>query len=224
MGAAGRQMAETVILYGYRYSVYHRIARMALHEKGVSCDIVDVDPFADDVPDTYREIHPFGRVPALRHGAFTLYETAAITRYVDAAFDGPALTPTAPQAAARMAQVIAIIDSYGYWPLVRQVFAHRIFRPAEGAAGDEAEIAAGLEAAGPVLAALEAIAAEGLVLNGRDVTLADCQLAPMIAYFTMAEDGAAAMEPFPALTHWWARACILPSLTETDPGLPDTPA
>ncbi|MBB4301544.1 glutathione S-transferase [Rhodobium orientis] len=217
-------MAATVILYGYRFSVYHRIARMALHEKGVPYDVVDVDPFADDVPDAYRAIHPFGRVPALRHGAFTLYETAAITRYVDAAFDGPALTPTDPKALARMAQIIAIIDSYGYWPLVRQVFAHRVFRPAEGAVGDEAEIAAGLEAAGPVLAALEAIAAEGLVLNGRDVTLADCHLAPMTAYFTMAGEGAAAMKSYPALMRWWAWARALPSLVETDPGLPDLPA
>ena len=33
----------------------------------------------------------------MRHGDFTLYETSAIMRYVDEAFDGPRAPPTEPQ-------------------------------------------------------------------------------------------------------------------------------
>ncbi|WP_275450641.1 glutathione S-transferase family protein [Octadecabacter antarcticus] len=60
-------MSEAVRLHSYRYSVYSRIARMALLTKGVAYDAVEVDPFAELAP-SYLELHPFSRVPALTHG------------------------------------------------------------------------------------------------------------------------------------------------------------
>lgn len=137
--------AVAVELIGYRHSVYLRIARAVLLEKGVPFRHVEVDPFGA-VPEWYRALHPFGRVPVLRHGDFVFYETAAIGRYVDAAFAGARLVPAGARAAGRMQQVIGIVDSYGYWPMVRQVFAHAVFRPAVGEMGDAAEVAAGLAA------------------------------------------------------------------------------
>ena len=112
----------SLVLHGYRYSVYLRIARLALAEKDVAYDRVEVNPFAPDVPADYLALHPFGRVPALVHDGFALYETAAITRYIDRAFAGPALQPGTAQELARMDQIIAVVDAYGYWPMVRQVF------------------------------------------------------------------------------------------------------
>ena len=70
----------SLVLHGYRYSVYQRIARLTLEEKGVAYQQVEVNPFATDVPAAYLALHPFGRVPALVHDGFALYETAAITR------------------------------------------------------------------------------------------------------------------------------------------------
>ncbi len=88
-----------LILHGYRYSVYQRIARLTLAEKGVAYEQVEVNPFAPDVPAAYLALHPFGRVPTLVHDGFALYETAAITRYVDRTFPGPALQPAEPESA-----------------------------------------------------------------------------------------------------------------------------
>ena len=102
----------SLVLHGYRYSVYVRIARLALAEKGVTYDRVDVNPFAPEVPASYLALHPFGRVPTLAHDGFTLYETSAITRYIDRAFAGPALQPGDPRALARMDPVIGIADAY----------------------------------------------------------------------------------------------------------------
>src|SRR5476649_1645011 len=149
----------SLVLHGYRYSVYVRIARLALAENGVAYDRVEVNPFAPDLPAAYLALHPFGRVPALVHDGFALYETAAITRYIDRAFPGPALQPSVPQALARMDQIIAVVDSYGYWPLVRQVFSQRVFRPRLGQPTDSEEVARGLAAAAKALAALEALTA-----------------------------------------------------------------
>jgi glutathione S-transferase len=203
----------SLVLHGYRYSVYVRVARLALAEKGVAYDRVEVNPFAPDVPASYLALHPFGRVPTLVHDGFTLYETGAITRYIDRAFPGPALQPANPQALARMDQIIGIVDAYAYWPLVRQVFSHRVFRPRTGQPGDEAEIARGLQASTRVLSALEP-----LVHN--DVTLADLHLGAMIAYFVQAPEGRQALQQYPRLTAWWARLSARPSFAATEPGLP----
>lgn len=213
-------MERSVILRGYRYSVYTRIARVALHEKGAAYQTEEIDPFAANVPRDYLKRHPFGRVPVLSHGDFDIFETSAITRYVSAAFAGPDLTPTKAETLARVAQVVSITDSYAYRPLIRQVFAHRVFRPAMGDVADEAEIAAGLDASHIVLGALNAIAKEGRVLNGRSFTLADCHLSPMIAFFAQAPDGAGALKAHAHLADWWEAVSQRESLRATDPGLP----
>lgn len=192
-----------VILVGFRHSVFQRVVRIVLHQKAVPHRVEEVDPLAVGTDEALRGIHPFGCIPVLRRGGFDLYETAAITRYVDGAFEGPALVPDDPRAAARMTQVIAIWDAYGYRPIIRQVFARRVFAPWEGSAANEAEIIQGIAAARPVLAALEAIAIEGRVLDGRTITLADCHSAAMMDYFVRAPEGAGALAAYPSLTAWW---------------------
>jgi glutathione S-transferase len=108
------ELRMSLVLHGYRYSVYLRIARMVLAEKGVTYRQIEVNPFAAEIPKDYLDLTPFRRVPTLVHGDFVLYETEAITRYIDEALPGPALQPTEPRQRARMAQIISIIDSYGY--------------------------------------------------------------------------------------------------------------
>ncbi len=213
-------VAMALTLHGYHYSVYVRIARLALAEKGVAYDRIEVNPFAPDVPASYLTLHPFGRVPALVHDGFTLYETAAIARYIDRAFDGPALQPTAPRDLARMDQIVAIVDSYGYWPMVRQVFSHRVFRQRAGSSVDESEIAAGLAGSAKVLAALEGLAGGGSFLVGDRLSLADLHLAAMTAYFTAAREGRSELALHPRLAAWWQAMQQRPTLAATDPGLP----
>src|SRR5215475_12267237 len=120
-------------LYGYKYSVYAWIARFTLHEKGINYNWIEVNPFSGNVDPSYLRKHPFCRVPTLVHGNFVLYETGAITRYVDEAFEGPKLQPDGLKERARANQVMSIVDSYTYWPFVRQVFVHGVMgpRPAE---------------------------------------------------------------------------------------------
>lgn len=209
-------MADPVHLHGYRYSVYNRIARLVLLSKGVEHRRVEVDPFAGLSAD-YLALNPFGRVPVLTHGAFALFETSAITRYVDRAFEGPSLQPEAVPALARMDQVIAVIDSYAYRPMVRQVASHAFFRPHFGEPSSREEIVSGLEASRKILAFLDRVAAEGEVLTGREITLADCHLAPMMDYFLRTEEGKEALAGHRALERWWERSAALDVLAATDP-------
>jgi len=214
-------MATSILLRGYRYSVYNRIVRLALLEKGVSFQVEEVDPFAADLPASFLQLNPFGRVPVLTHGDFHIYETAAIERYIDAAFDGPALSPVNPKALGQMTQVVSIIDSYGYWPMVRQVFAHRVFHKLAGEPVDEQEIQEGIQASHTVLGALDALAGAGYVLNGEEFTLADCHLAPVVAYFVQAPEGAEALKAYSNLVKWWETVINRKTFRATEPGLPD---
>ena len=100
-----------MVLYSYRYSIYCWIVRLTLVEKRLSFVVCELNPFDKDQARFERS--PFGLVPVLEHGAFTLYESAAICRYIDLSFPDPALVPKEPMVAAQMAQAINIIDAYG---------------------------------------------------------------------------------------------------------------
>lgn len=158
----------------------------------------------------------------LDHRGFQVFETAAIARYLDEGFEGPALQPIAAPARARMAQVIAIADGRAYWPFVRQVYAGGVFRPSEGFARDEAAIAAGLAAAIPVLSVFGRIARQGnALLPGGVISLGDLHPAPMIAAFCAAPEGADLLVHYPDLLRWWHSLRHQPAVLATETGLPD---
>jgi glutathione S-transferase len=209
-----------VELHAYKYSVYSWIAQLALHEKGVAYNWIEVNPFAENVPPSYLATHPFKRVPALIHDAFVIYETNAITRYVDEAFEGPKLQRTEPKERAHCNQIISIVDSYAYWPLVRQVFSHRVFRPRMRRPADENEVQKGLDEAPRVLAALERVAGPGKFLCGNDLSLADIHLAPMVGYFVLASEGRALLHKHTRLSDWWSAVSLRTAYLATTPRLP----
>ncbi|MFK7763422.1 MAG: glutathione S-transferase family protein [Roseobacter sp.] len=209
---------KNVTLYGFKPSVYSRIAKLVLAEKSISYHFQNIDPFVGKTSPPVHALHPFGLVPILDHAGFCIYETAAITRYLDAQSPPPHLVPTQAKAAARMAQVIAIVDAHAYWPMVRQVFAHRVYRPAEGLVADESVVSQGAAAAETVLGALDRIAKEGLVLNRRTATLADCHLAPMVAAFAAAPEGRIALQRHGTLSAWWQSWKTRDTTRATDAG------
>jgi glutathione S-transferase len=177
-------------LFGLERSVYTRIARLALEEKRVAYELREVEIFGPEgVPAQHLERHPFGRIPVLRHGDFELYETGAITRYVDEVFPGPALQPKDTQRRARMNQIIGLLDAYAYRPMVWGVFVQRVRVPASGGTPDEGEIARSLAAAERCLAALERLAAAGPFLAADHVTLADLHAYPMLRYLSLVPEG-----------------------------------
>jgi glutathione S-transferase len=200
-------------LYGAAYSVYTRIARLALLEKGVAFHFEIVDIFAEGAAKAQLPRHPFGLIPAFAHDDFALYETAAICRYIDEGFPGPPLQPATPRERARMAQLIGLLDSYAYRAMVWDVFVESVRKPIRGEAVDAAKVKAGLAKAETCLAALAELMGQAPFLAGDAMTLADLHAAPMIAYFGAASAGAAALARHPSLSAWWegmrARASLL---------------
>ena len=84
-------MAELEII-GLPLSNYVWTCRIAAAEKGVSYKLTPARPHSPEIDC----IHPFGKMPAMRHGEFELFELKAICSYIDAAFPGPPLIPRDP--------------------------------------------------------------------------------------------------------------------------------
>jgi glutathione S-transferase len=209
-------MTGKPVLYGADYSVYVRIVRLALEEKGVGYDLMPIDAFAADGPgEDYLRRHPFGRIPAFEHEDFHLYETGAIARYVDEAFQGPRLQPAGPKERARMNQIVSIADSYLYRTLVWDVYVERVNKPERGEIPDEARIAAALARAETAFKAVADLMANGPWMVGNALSLADLWLAPMIDYFLMTPEGRTVAKKHPELMMWWAQMTERPSMLTT---------
>ena len=205
-----------ITLWGFNGSTYVRTVRMLLAEKGVTdytqvpVDVLKGEP---KQPEHLRR-HPFGKVPVVEVDGFHLIETSAIAPYLDAILPGTSLVPTEPRARARMDMATAIIDSYGYGPLVG-VAAYHLFPDFIGGQ-DHAAHHAALDQGRKVLAELMRLRGADAYLAGPELTLADLYLAPIFAYVAMTphRDDFLAL---PGVSDWWERLSTRPSFTATQP-------
>lgn len=204
------------IVFGAPYSVYVRIVRLTLAEKGVSFRLDPVDVFTEGGPGKdYLKRHPFGKIPAFEHDGLTIFETGAITRYIDEAFAGPRLQPETPTLRAKMNQAIGLLDAYAYRAMVWDVYVERIERPADGRTSDEARISAALPVAKTCLTVLEQLSPGSQWLAADTLSLTDIHAAPMFAYFVQAPEGMEMLSRYTRLSNWWAEISRRPSFIAT---------
>ena len=99
-------MPELQII-GAPQSNYLRVVRIAYAEKRVPYTLVPASPPSPEVD----AIHPFGKIPVMRHGDVTLAESRAICFYIDHTFDGPPLAPRDPTKAAQTEEWISLVNT-----------------------------------------------------------------------------------------------------------------
>lgn len=204
-----------IVLYGVPASTYVRTARMALAEKGVGYTLKP----ADLKDPAYRRLHPYARMPAMEHGALRLFETEAITRYVDEAFDGPPLQPKDAATRARMTQWISAYNSYMYQPLGSKLVIERLAPKIFGRPTDEDAIREALPAVDRALDVLDAGLSGDAYLAGASPSLADMFVAPMLFYVGMTPEGQERLPKRRALGSWLERMMARPSFGATMPAL-----
>ena len=96
-------------LYCTSYSTFSRRVRIALLEKSLVADEVEVGP-EDRARPEYRAINPYGRIPALVDGDVVLFESTAILTYLEEKHPEPALLPADPAGRARVAMLTKLCD------------------------------------------------------------------------------------------------------------------
>jgi glutathione S-transferase len=208
------------VIYGPALSTYARTVRLVCEEKAAEYRLVEIDIMqgGHKTPEHLAR-HPFGRVPAFEHDGFGLYETSAITRYLDAVLPGTPLTPGDPKGAARMQQAIAVVDNYAYGAMISAVVIQRVVMPMVGGTTDEAVIAAAMPTAEVSLRAFEDLLGDGAWLAGDKLSLADLHLAPVMAYFSGTPEGQRLLPGSPRLARWWGAMSSRPSMAKTQPQL-----
>ena len=201
----------SVTLFGFPRSTYVQIVGLVLTHKEVPYEFHDLEPEMGGP--SHLALHPFDRVPILRHGDFTVYETAAIVAYVDDAFDGQKLTPEDAQPRGRMNQWISAINGYYYPYLIYHVSHERNVFPQLGIASDEKVVAHAMPKVGNGLRVMERELSHGKdFLIGPELTLADFYMLPMIHAFGFAPEAQELYPKFPAICAWRERMEALPAL------------
>ncbi len=208
-----RGSAATVTLLGSPPSTYTWTARMGLAEKGVKYTMQEVRPHT---PETL-EVHPFGRVPALRDGDTELFETSAILRYVDESFDGPHLLPQNIRDRARAEQWVSAINSYLYDLMIRRYVLQYLFPKGMDGKPDRAVIDAAVKEIRERLPILEKGYGERAFLAGADPTLPDYFLSPILTYVERMAEGKSLLEPFPRVRAALKAMQERPSFRESAP-------
>ncbi len=205
-----------VVVYGFPQSGFVRTACMALEEKGVPYVREDLDMGSD----AHRALHPFAKMPILKHDDFVVYETSAITRYVDQFFDGPALQPAEPRAFARMNQWISAHNHYYIAAIARELLLPRLLYPSQGVEVDEGKIAQAMPEIEHQISVVDLTLSQSPYLSGDTLSLADLFVIPIFAYLEMTPEGDRLRKNFPAVERWREAMKARPSFAATVAPLP----
>jgi glutathione S-transferase len=197
-------MSEFVV-YTVPGSPYARAVLATLEEKRADYRLSPLAP-AGIKSEPHLSRHPFGRMPAIEHDGFKLYETQAILRYIDRIFPGPSLTPADPKAAARMDQVMNINDWYLFQGVANVIVFHRVIGPRLlGVAPDEAAIAAAMPQAYVVFGEFAQLLGSQPCFAGDQLSLADLMVAPQLDFFAGTPEWAPLTANKPNLLAWLDR-------------------
>jgi glutathione S-transferase len=98
-----------LVVWGTPVSTYVRTVRLLLEEIGADYTLQSVDIFNGETQSPeYLAKNPFGKVPTLEVNGECVYETAAITEYLDATLADRKFSFSEPMLQARMRQINAI--------------------------------------------------------------------------------------------------------------------
>jgi glutathione S-transferase len=200
-----------VRLYGVRQS---RAARSlwALEELGVPYELVETPLGSGTQSAEYRSVNPNGRIPALVDGDLTLFESLAINLYLARKYDKGGLWPRTLEDEARAVQ-------WSIWamtelePQLMVVLMNRMFLPPnqrDAAAANAAE-----EKLGPALGVLDgALAGKGHLL-GATFTIADLNVASVLAWALFAKVDLAKA---PNVRRWLQECVVRPAFAKARQG------
>src|SRR5438445_12336254 len=197
-------------LHHHPLSTYARRVRIALIEKGLEAELIELDMArgAHREPG-YLALNPYGRVPTLEDDGLVLYESTAILEYLEATHPSPPLVPADARGCALVAMHMKLCDIQ----LARQtgiiIFPKR-FLPKER--WDGAAMAQAKKEIEKHLAVLEQQLTGKQWMVGERYSLVEVCYAPFVEFFPLME-----VTPPAAVAAWTARMLERPSAQETKP-------
>ena len=205
-------MANPEII-GSARSTYTHAVRMVCEEKGINYVLTERPLRAPEI----RAIHPFGKMPVLRHGDFRLFESKAIATYLDRSFPAPYVFPADIELAALTEQWVSVVNTLIDHTLIRTyLFAYIAPRTGNGEP-DRKAIEAVMPALGEQIAVLDTAVAKTGYLVGDHFTFADINLLPILHRMQQAPEGAKALAAATHLARYYESHATRPSFKSTLP-------
>jgi glutathione S-transferase len=205
-------MAAPEIIGSIR-STYTRAACMVCEEKSIEYVLTEKPLRAPEI----LAIHPFGKMPVLRHGDVELFESKAIATYLDKSFPAPFVFPSEPHLAALTEQWVSLVNTVIDRTLIRTyVFAY-IVPMMTGQKPDRQAIDAVLPAVREQIGVLDKAVARTGHLVGEQFTFADINLMPILHRLQQFPEGAQALAAAGHLARYYDRHSARPSFESTDP-------
>jgi glutathione S-transferase len=197
-------------LHHHPLSTYSRRVRIALIEKGIPAELVEVDmPARAHRSPAYLALNPYGRVPTLEEDGFVLYESTAILEYLEATHPNPPLVPADARGRALVSMHMKLCDIQ----LARQtgiiIFPKR-FLPKER--WDEPAMAQAKKEIEKHVEILEAQLKGKQYMVGDRYSLVEVCYTPFVEFFPLME-----ITPPSNVAGWVARMLERPSAKETKP-------
>ena len=195
-------------IFGFPLSPFVRKVHLLAAEKGVAVEMALGMPGRPN-PE-FEAASPFGKIPALQDGDFTLSDSTAICTYIDALHPAPAMLPGDARAKAKAIWFEEFADTILVASGAKVLFNRFVGPTFLGRPGDEAAAEQGLKELVPIMAYLESQAPASGWLAGDDFSIGDIAVAS-----TLRSLGYVGLEPDPA-THprtaaWYERVKARPS-------------
>jgi glutathione S-transferase len=205
-----------VEIIGFPQSTYVRVARMACEEKGVPYDLRPAPPHSPEV----LAIHPFGKIPAMRHGDFELFESKAIGTYLDRMFPGPRLIPEDARSAALAEQWVSAVNTVIDRTMVRTYLFGYIFPKTPDGKPDRKVIDEVTPELRQQINLLDKAVAKTGYLAGNQFSFADINIMPILFYVRKFPEGAEAIAAAKNLAAYYDRNAERESFKNTIPPPP----
>ncbi len=163
---ASLRMRNTLTLFSSVDDVLCHRARLVLAAKGVTYDLVPVDP--QHPPEDLIDLNPYHSVPTLVERDLVLYAASVVSEYLDERYPHPPLMPIDPLSRARLRLAMLRIE-HDWVPQVQAV-----------QFGTKQQAEAGRKRLKELLtAAVPLFKASKFFLNN-EMSLADCAMAPIV--------------------------------------------
>jgi glutathione S-transferase len=197
-------------VYGHPMSTCTRKVLTTLAEKGHEAPFVLVDlTKGEQKSPAYTAKHPFGVVPYLEDDGFTMYESRAIIRYLDAKLPGTKLTPSDLPSLGRMEQWLSVEQSY-FTPHCMAIVMEMFFKPMRGGKPDMDKVGKARDEAAKALDVVDRALMSQAHLAGDVFSLADISWLPYLQYLSATPHGTLITER-PHVKAWWQRISTRPS-------------
>jgi glutathione S-transferase len=194
-------------------STYTRVVCMVCEEKGIEYALTERPLRAPEI----RAIHPFGKMPVLRHGDFVLFESKAIANYLDRSFPAPYVFPSEPRLAALTEQWVSLVNTLMDRTLIRTyLYAYIAPKTADGKPDREVIEAVMPELREQIGVLDRAVAKNGYLVDER-FTFADINLLPILYRVRQAPEGAETLAAATHLARYYDQHAARPSFKSTIP-------